>query len=261
MTPEEVQALLAELGRSLDADLVALWGAALDEDTFRRFVIDAFPELVLPYAEAAAEIGADWYDSAPTTTTGFVPVTAALPSVERLTTSAEWALNTGRGLKALTLMQGSAQRAVADGARDTVIENVGREQGARWARHASANACAFCRMLATRTGSGKGALYTSEAAATTVGGRGKDVATNFTADGRRKRGGQAKGVKARGTQALGDKFHDHCHCVAVMIRPGQTYEPAPYVAEWREQYNQARKDAGSSDANAIVNAWQRALNA
>lgn len=259
MTPTEVQQILAGLGRSLDADLVSLFGATMDSEAFRRFVIDAFPDVVLPYAAAAAEIGVEFYDAAPTTTTGFVPVAVPLPPVERLTKSAEWALNTGRGLAALTLMQGSGQRAMADGVRDTVIENVGRERGALWARHASANACAFCRMLATRTGSGKGALYTSESSAVTVGGRGKDVSTNFTADGRRKRGGQGKGVKARGTQALGDKFHDHCHCVAVMVRPGQSYTPAPYVDEWREQYRQARKDAGTGDANAIVNAWQRAL--
>ncbi|MFV8169837.1 ADP-ribosyltransferase [Mycolicibacterium peregrinum] len=56
-------------------------------------------------------------------------------------------------------LKGTATRSVFSGSRDTVITNANRE-GVRWARHASANACGFCRMLATR-----GAVYHSQALA------------------------------------------------------------------------------------------------
>lgn len=252
MTPSEVRALLAELDRRLGVELARFWRTLAESDPtqFRALVIEAYPEIVTPYAATAAELGAEWYDSAPTTTT-YRAVSAAPASVERLAKSAAWALNVGTAETALPLLNGSASRALFDGLRDTVVENVAAERGARWARHASANACGFCRMLATRTGSGKGSLYTSESAAIRVGGRGKDVASNFLPDGRRKRGGQAKGVRARGTQALGDKFHDNCHCIAVMVRPGSTYEPPSYVERWREEYNAARKQVGGNP-NAIA---------
>ena len=54
------------------------------------------------------------------------------------------------------------QRAVFDGSRSTILENVNRT-GMRWARDARPNACAFCRMLSTRTDS----LYRSRDTAAT----------------------------------------------------------------------------------------------
>ena len=94
-----------------------------------------------------------------------------------------------------------AERAIFDGFRDTITANADREPGARWARHASANACGWCRMLATRE-----AVYTSAHAA-----------------------------------GDGNRYHDHCHCMAVVVRPGQTYTPPPYVAQWDDDYKEARK--------------------
>ncbi|MGC7358433.1 hypothetical protein RA989_21590, partial [Mycobacteroides abscessus subsp. massiliense] len=47
-------------------------------------------------------------------------------------------------------LTGSAARALFNASRDTVLANVAAEPGARWARHASANACSFCRLMATR---------------------------------------------------------------------------------------------------------------
>lgn len=50
-------------------------------------------------------------------------------------------------------------RAIHDSARNTLIENVDREQG-KWLRIPGPNACGFCRMLGTR-----GPVYHSEHAA------------------------------------------------------------------------------------------------
>ena len=67
---------------------------------------------------------------------------------------------------------------VSEGARDTVAESVDQDPAKPlFARHASANACAFCRLVATR-----GAVY---------------------------RSAQSAGD--------GHKYHDHCHCVVVPV--------------------------------------------
>jgi hypothetical protein len=80
--------------------------------------------------------------------------------VDKLAASAQWALG-GNGTVALDRLQGTLQRAVFDGARNTTLLNV-RSTGSSWARYASANACAFCRLLATR-----GSAYRSENTAAT----------------------------------------------------------------------------------------------
>ena len=77
---------------------------------------------------------------------------------------------------------------VGDGS-GTVSEEV------RWMRHASANACGFCRMIVTRHVGEAGTFYGSKEAAEGVVGR---------------RG------QARGSRSVGDKYHDHCHCTAVV---------------------------------------------
>ena len=103
-------------------------------------------------------------------------------------------------------------------------------------------------MVATR-----GAVYTSESAASRVGGRGVDESTNIG----RRRGGRARGIRARGNQSIGDKYHDHCHCIAVPVRPGQSYNPPSYVEEWEAEYTRARQAADGVDAKSILSAWRK----
>ena len=206
----EFQGALSELSTRANERLSTLVGRMDTLDTVEQldFISQAYPEIITPYSAAAGVLTTQWYDAQPTTTRGFVAVPADVDPVEQLAASSRWAMLQSNPVSAL---QGTATRTVFNGSRRTVLANVQRESGARWARHASANACKFCRMLATRTGIGKGSLYTSKAAATRVG---------------------AGATNARGNQSVGDKFHDHCRCVAVMVRPGDTYEPAPYVAKW-----------------------------
>ena len=162
MEPTEVQELLAGLNRYLAEDLAGIWGAAssLASPDFRDVIVDAFPEVVLPYAAAASEVAAEWYDSTPTTNAGYRVIQSELPAAERLTASAQWALDVGTPETGLQLLQGSAERGVLDGARTTVLDNVNAELGASWARYASATACAFCRLMSIR-----GAVYRSKRAA------------------------------------------------------------------------------------------------
>lgn len=254
MTPDDVRAILAELARRFGEDLNVLWSNAssLSSEEFRALIAEAYPELVLPYSAMASEVGAQWYESTPSDTAGYLVKQADLPTSERLTSSALWALKTGTGDAALPLLGGSGERAIFDGLRDTIDLNVESEPGAMWARHASANACSFCRVMATR-----GAVYRSAESAGTVVGRSLNLTvsdqraiamgtatkeellkrreTYATGSGK----GQEKTRALRGTQGYGSKWHDNCHCMPVMIRPGQSYTPPPYVAQWEKDYRAA----------------------
>ncbi|WP_336790445.1 ADP-ribosyltransferase [Gordonia malaquae] len=217
MNPEEIRRLLAELDERLGAELAGFWHSIAGEvssDEFRDLMVSAYPEIVTPYIAAAADLGATVYDLAPSDNPDFKARPAELAPVEKLQASASWALNTGAGEAALALLQGSATRSMFDGYRDTIVENAAAEPGAKWVRHASANACGFCRMQATR-----GAVYHSEQSA----------------------GGS----------------HDGCHCIAVMVRPGQDYTPPPYVEEWKDDYAAARQD-GLTDPKDIAKAMDNA---
>lgn len=46
--------------------------------------------------------------------------------------------------------------------------------------------------------------------------------------------------------------HDNCHCIAVPVREGTEWTPAPYVKEWEQNYADAR-DAVGGDLNDITN--------
>lgn len=234
-------------------ELADLWREVSDRGdaiTIRNILVEAVPELLVPFETMAAQLTAVWYEDL-AAESPFVATPADTSEVAAVEASVRWAVSplfvVGSVTSPLDLMAGMAQRRVFDASRRTIFENGEREGGIRYARYASANACEFCRMVATRK-----AVYASAESAMFVGGRGKDVSTNFDENGKRKRGGQAKGVRARGTQKLGDKYHDHCHCVSVPVRPGQRYEPPPYVNQWEQQYKDAvRSTPGKGEYGAI----------
>lgn len=243
MDPAELRSALVDLNTLMVSDLASLWRAVDGQDVeFLRAVFQSeLPGIVDPYLTAAGDITATWYEAQSPAST-YVASPAALVDEGQLRTTARWAAGTVLSkspVSPLELLAGSMQRALFNESRETVIENAESEPGARWARHASANACEFCRMVATR-----GAVYSSEAAAGRVGGRGSTSA-------------RGKGIRSRGSQSIGDKYHDHCHCIAVPVRPGQSYEPPPYVEEWEAEYTRARKAADGNDAKSILSAWRK----
>lgn len=142
----ERKQILAEVNRLAGRQLDAGWAAAQNASDFAAYMRAFYPELANTWYLTAADLSAVWYDEA--AATSYSASAASAPSVERWQASLGWALSNS---DALGLLAGSLQRTVFDGARDTTILNVEREPGARWARHASANACEFCRMLATRS--------------------------------------------------------------------------------------------------------------
>lgn len=258
LTPSERQKILEQLHTLATADVVRLWrassGADLDSRAFRELIVQAYPEIATQYATIAADLATEWYDeAAPELSYRAAPAPAA--PVEQYAANARYAL-AATGEAALGHLTGAVQRAVWNGARDTILENVSMEPGARWARYASSTACAFCRVMSSR-----GAVYGSAASAGTVVGRGKEMSASdrrARARGETRRSGRfiAGGRRTRGTQQMGSKYHNSCRCIAVEVRPGRSYEPPSYAEQWEQDYIDASRavqpGAGAGDLKDIL---------
>ena len=112
-------------------------------------VQEAYPVVVDPFIAASGQVSAEWYSSLDPEAE-FAVEAAPPPATAALQTNVRWALTQLDPIGALT---GSAERQVFSMSRDTVAVNADRER-VRFARYASANACPWCRVLATR-----GAVY------------------------------------------------------------------------------------------------------
>lgn len=248
----EIRSLLDDLHATAAADLTRFWRAVQDRNAAE--IIDvltaAVPHMLTPYTEAAAQIAATWYDDlAPTSAAGaavYVAVTAPPAPDAAVAASVRWAASPvvpvppaegavpasvagDAGESVLDRLSGMAERRIFAAARDTVALNADAEPGATWARYASANACAFCRLLATRRD-----VYTSRRAAERVVGR----TGRKRPDGSRGEHGAVRGVRSKD-----DRYHDHCRCLATPVRPGDSYSPPAYVEEWDQQYRDAVRAA------------------
>lgn len=216
----------------------------------------------------------------------FVAKATDLLPDERLSANARWALQQRNPAEAL---KGSAVRAIFDQSRQTMLENLADEYqvplrqlgdaGTRWARHAAVNACGFCKMLATRGAvyRSRGVAYDEEAGVhrTVVAGRGASLTAgdrrriasgNESAENalsRRERYvstrraakqgrevGDLRTGQLRGSQSHADRYHDNCHCVAVPVRPGGSYEPPDYTQRWESNYVAASRE--SADPKVIA---------
>lgn len=225
-------------------DLNAFW-AGLDVANAvaaKAALIEFVAVLTETYGAISSTIAADFYDSLREDADArgsFRAAPSGRPNLDQVASSTGWAAQPLFGgdadsRLALSRISGAASRFVLDAGRETMFDNILLDpEPVRYARHASANACAFCALLATR-----GAVFLSKESATRVVGRG----TEKRHDGTRQ-DSLRKGIRARGKQALGEKYHDFCHCVDVAVFPGQEYAEAPYVAEWRDAY------AGTSSMN------------
>lgn len=236
-----LQGVLTDLSTLTVSQLVALFRQYSGRSDFPQLVKTAFPQIVEPHAHAAAQITAQWYDELHTESTFHATPTVNLPA-ERMDKTVDWALYAPTETKPepgshvhvyeeepdvpLSRLSGSAKRMVFDASRDTVTTNASK-QDVKWARYASANACAFCRLMATR-----GPVYNSEKSATKVVGR---------------RG------KPTGARALGESWHDHCRCLATPVPVGDTYTPPDYTKQWQKDYTDAREGVREAGKTANLN--------
>lgn len=175
-------------------DLRQFWEALslTDPTRVRDVLVEFLPELVAPYGEAAALLGADWYDSLrPAGRVAFRAALASPVQAEQASAAARWAIGPlfqaePDPVVALSNLMGSTQRLVLQPGRDSVW-NAARNDPVRssFARVPSGvTTCKWCVMLASR-----GFVYRSDEAA-----------------------GQ------------GRQFHDDCDCVIV---PGTSVDDLP----------------------------------
>lgn len=145
---------------------------------------------------------------------------------------------------AASTIAGGASRLLTERVNDTMIGNAEADVKVTWKyqRVPRANCCEFCGMLASR-----GAVYRSEAAAGQVVGRG----TPIPADGVKRAGGQAKGIKPRGSQRMGETYHDNCYCAVVAVMNGVGVQMSDAdrddaQAHWLNVYERAKADAAET---------------
>lgn len=134
--------------------LVALWRRYSDSPDILTVLQAAVPEIVGQHAEAAAMVSAQWYEEL-LPEADFVAAPVIDLPLERLDGTIRWALYAPGDSTPIDRLAGSSKRMVFDASRTTIIENA-KTEGVRWSRYASATACEFCRVLATR-----GSVYSS----------------------------------------------------------------------------------------------------
>jgi hypothetical protein len=129
------------------------------------------------------------------------------------------------------MFSGGIQRMLMDMSRDTIVGNGSLDRVAvGYQRVPKVGACAFCAMLASRSSD----LYSSKEAAETVVGRGMPIPKV------KRRGGQARGIKTRGTRAVGEAYHDFCKCKGVPVFNDNWVEMQSDADKYLDAYTEAR---------------------
>jgi len=217
----------------------------MDQDRAKRVLFGAFPELFNPYAAASSEVSASFYEEVRDLSgVGGAFTADALPGVD----TERWNALVGAGTQPRMLEQGASNlmfQFLAGGltsilstiAADTVVGNAAIDPAPMgYQRVPQPGCCGFCGMLASRGAQGT-TNYSSEEAALRVVGRGVPVEKT-----RGKRGGQGKGIGPRGSQRIGEKFHDHCKCRAVPVSRGNQVEMRADADKYLEAYSKARNN-------------------
>lgn len=221
-------------------DLDKIMRAVADEPPAvqREAMMDLLPALGNQYASATGEVAAvfsgelmDLQD----VKKPVAPETLALPPVQSWFALAGFGLSDrtlerGGMMLAYSLIAGGLTKRLTEFAADTMIGNAGLQSTPmRAQRVPKSGCCAFCGMLASR-----GAVYSQESGLK-VGGRGVPIGEG------RGRGskGRGLGVKTRGSQAIGEKFHDHCRCEVVVVTEKNEVQLQADADKYYEAYRES----------------------
>ena len=232
---------LESLSTAALADLRALLSGLedLSPERSKAILFEAFPEVFNPYAAASSDVSASFYEEVRELAGVKGSFAAeALDTVE----SDRWGALVGAGTQPRMLEQGASNlmftflsggltSILSTVAADTIYGNAQKDPvTTRFQRVPKVGCCGFCGMLASR-----GADYDSEESALRVVGRGVPVHRT-----KGKRGGQGKGIRHRGSQAVGEKFHDHCKCRTVQVYEGNAVEMQADAGKYFDAYGTAR---------------------
>ena len=204
----------------------------------REAMMDLLPVLGNQYASATGEVAAVFSGELMELQEVKRPVA---PEALELPPAQSWYALAGFGtsdrvmerggmLLAYSLIAGGLTKRLTEFAADTMIGNAGiQSTPMRAQRVPKTGCCAFCGMLASR-----GAVY-SEESGLKVGGRGVPIGEG------RGRGskGRGRGVKTRGSQAIGEKFHDHCRCEVVVVTEKNEVQLQADADKYYEAYRES----------------------
>lgn len=213
----------------------------------REALMDLLPLLGSQYASATGEVAAVFSGELmelQEVRKPVAPETLELPPVQSWHALAGFGASDrvferGGMMLAYSLLAGGLTKRLTEFAADTMIGNAGIQSvSTSAARVPKAGCCAFCGMLASR-----GAVYSEESAGV-VGGRGLPVEAtilgyNARGNAIRKSGGQALGVKTRGSRAIGESFHDHCRCEIVTLTAGNEAQLQADADKYYEAYRES----------------------
>lgn len=129
-----------------------------------------------------------------------------------------------------SMLSGGLTKILTEASADTMIGNAILQGGMSSQRVPQAGCCAFCGMLASRF-----AGYTSGSSAGRVTGRGSSLGKNRL----------SQGIKPRGAQKVGEKFHDYCRCRIVTVTAGNEVELQSQADKYYDEYRDAADKANS----------------
>lgn len=246
-------ATLDHLGTAAIADLQALTVSLEGEspDNVQAVLHEAVPEVFNPYVAATSAVSATFYEEVRDlagVAGSFAAATLDAVEAPRWHSLVGWGSQTSvfeRGGLALifSLLSGGLTAVMREAASDTIIGNAQIDPApgvVGYQRIPAPGCCAFCHLIASR-----GDLFESEADAERVIGRGVPIAKNFNADGTRRRGGQAKGIRPRGSRQIGEKYHDFCKCKGVPVFGDNYAEMQDGAKAYFEAYAEARNKVSS----------------
>lgn len=212
--------------QGLSTTLGALSGAALAElqalvaavegmapDKAKAILFEAFPDIFDPYAATVSDVSATFYEEI--RALSGVKATFDAQTIKTVP-AGRWNALVGFGTQPASfeqtanalmfqMLSGGLTKTLTEMSADTIVGNAQQESVlVGYQRVPSPGCCAFCGMLASRGVSGGGSLK--------VMGRGVPVEQT-----KGKRGGQGKGLRARGSRAIGQDFHDFCKCSSVPV--------------------------------------------
>lgn len=257
-TVQGFQVLMDQVYRASLTDLNKALTALGDgpAESRQEALMELLPELGAQYANVAGAVAATFAEEvlALQGLTGppVAPAEAPAPGSWKALAGAATAPEVPNRLY-FDLLTGGLVRRLTQTAADTVYQ-AGEAVGVSgYQRVTRPGCCAFCAMLASR-----GDAYTSAESALRVRTVGKAVETSYkrdalgnilySANGRplRKRGGQAKGIRTRGSRRAGETFHDHCKCTVVPVHEGNRMEMDAAAEAQREAYTEAYNAVAST---------------
>jgi hypothetical protein len=163
----DLRAMLEALSAGLSRDLRAYLDTVgmTTPDALIEALQDVVPWIAEPYIAAAVDYSTVWYDELSPGSPyraellGTPELVGGAIEPKRLAASISWAVHTVKDASVADKLSGTLDRAVHDASRKVVQHNAGREH-VRYARHAAAGACAWCRLAAIR-----GAVFKTAASA------------------------------------------------------------------------------------------------